>query len=89
VITGDVARRTVGKGADCASVASALGKRMGGELAAESQGLRVTNLRVQGSRGYAFIQADRFPYGLMPMYREGGVWKVGQYTATTLMRPPE
>ncbi len=86
-IAGQIAKLVVGKVESCAAALSALGKRMAAGKRSELMGLRVTDVRVEGSRGFAFIKSRAIPYGVMPLHREAGVWKVDQYEATTLLPP--
>lgn len=72
-----------GKAKGCGDILSLLFVHRGGRPAIDTS-VQVTQLRVNGSRAFALLRSKMMPQGEIPMYREGGAWKIGALIGSAL-----
>ncbi len=68
------------RGPTCAAVMSKLFKQRRQQLLADNTALKVTRVRVEGSKGLALVNLGKLPEPHMLLHREGGAWRVESLT---------
>jgi hypothetical protein len=64
------------RGPTCAAVMSKVLKQRQRQLIADNAALKVTRVRVEGSKGLALVNLGRTPEPHLLLHREGGAWRV-------------
>lgn len=72
------------RGKTCAAVLSKFFVQHHGRLAADSETLSVTGVRVEGNRGFALLSFRRMPDRHIVLHRERGHWKLSALLDTGL-----
>jgi hypothetical protein len=75
-ITEEYAQSPASAGKDCAAIMSKLFGQHHKQMAADSAALKVTRVRVEGQKGYAFVFFGTVPEPYVTVHREGGAWKI-------------